>query len=155
MGMDVFGKQPISETGKYFRNNVWWWHPLWSFCECAADDLIPEDNSGHENSGWGLDACQSAQLATRLETLLECGVVRGYSEARTAALAAQPDQDCAICAGTGKRKAVPQMGAGDQPCNGCDSSGQVRPWSANYPFDEDNVREFAAFLRDCGGFEIC
>lgn len=25
MGMDVYGKEPTSETGKYFRNNVWWW----------------------------------------------------------------------------------------------------------------------------------
>ena len=28
MGMDVFGKNPTSEVGKYFRRNVWHWRRL-------------------------------------------------------------------------------------------------------------------------------
>ena len=32
MGMDVFGKNPTDEKGAYFRNNVWFWHPLWDYC---------------------------------------------------------------------------------------------------------------------------
>lgn len=24
MGMDVYGKAPSSQTGEYFRNNIWW-----------------------------------------------------------------------------------------------------------------------------------
>jgi hypothetical protein len=28
MGMDVYGKEPKSDKGEYFRNNVWWWRPL-------------------------------------------------------------------------------------------------------------------------------
>jgi hypothetical protein len=31
----------------------------------------------------------------------------------------------------------------------------VRPWENCYPQDEENVRAFVAFLKACGGFEIC
>ena len=31
MGMDVYGRRPKSERGEYFRNNIWWWHPLADF----------------------------------------------------------------------------------------------------------------------------
>lgn len=51
MGMDVIGQSPVSERGEYFRNNVWWWHPLWEYCERLAPDLIPSDNLGHYNDG--------------------------------------------------------------------------------------------------------
>lgn len=53
MGMDVFGQSPISERGEYFRNSVWWWHPLWEYCERLAPDLIPHDNPGHYNDEIG------------------------------------------------------------------------------------------------------
>jgi hypothetical protein len=33
MGMDVYGKAPTVEEGKYFRNNLWWWRPLWTYVE--------------------------------------------------------------------------------------------------------------------------
>ena len=36
MGMDVYGIAPTSERGEYFRNNVWWWRPLWDYC-CEVD----------------------------------------------------------------------------------------------------------------------
>jgi hypothetical protein len=28
MGMDVYGKKPTTEEGKYFRNNIWFWGML-------------------------------------------------------------------------------------------------------------------------------
>ena len=26
--------------GVYFRNNVWWWRPLWNYCYAVAEDII-------------------------------------------------------------------------------------------------------------------
>ena len=26
--------------GIYFRNNVWWWRPLWNYCYNIAPDLV-------------------------------------------------------------------------------------------------------------------
>jgi hypothetical protein len=39
MGMDVYGKDAVSEKGEYFRNNVWYWRPLWNYCIEVAPDL--------------------------------------------------------------------------------------------------------------------
>ena len=30
MGMDVYGKNPINDDGKYFRANIWCWRPIYS-----------------------------------------------------------------------------------------------------------------------------
>ena len=40
-------------------------------------------------------------------------------------------------------------------CNGCQGKGSVRPFSTNYPFDLENLKEFADFCEQSGGFEIC
>ncbi len=64
-------------------------------------------------------------------------------------------EPCTICGATGKRAEPPQTGPGTLPSNGCDSSGRVLNFATHYPFDLENVREFARFLRASGGFEIC
>lgn len=154
MGMDVFGQSPISERGEYFRNSIWWWHPLWEYCERLAPDLIPHDNPGHYNDGWGLDGSASLALAERLDAALASGAVEQYAKDYTRFLAALPDEPCTICAGTGKRAEPPHTGPGPLPCNGCEGSGRRPHFATHYLFSPQNVREFEAFLRDCGGFNI-
>jgi hypothetical protein len=180
MGMDVYGKNPTSETGKYFRNNVWWWRPLWDYCVLIGgaggpgkDGPINGDTAraGHFNDGRGLGKKGSLVLAELLQTEVDAGRTAEYAKKRDAELDALPDQDCKICGGTGSRSPAPVCGPGPVPCNGCvtwesDASGdptkakrkpgngKVRPPEASYPFSVDNVREFIAFLRDSGGFEI-
>ncbi|MGP3790555.1 hypothetical protein [Pseudomonas sp. B392_1p] len=154
MGMDVFGQSPVSECGEYFRNNVWWWRPLWEYCERLAPDLIPPDNLGHSNDGWGLAGPASLILADRLAAALESGEVERYARDYTAFLEALPDEPCHICAGTGMCAEPPQCGPGTRPCNGCESTGRTPHFATRYPFSAENVREFEAFLRNCGGFEI-
>ena len=39
-------------------------------------------------------------------------------------------------------------------CNVCEGTGKVKSFSAHYPFDVDNVEEFAKFCIESGGFEI-
>lgn len=154
MGMDVYGKKPKSEAGEYFRNNVWWWHPLWSYCQDIAPALT-SDFSGHTNDGEGLDGKDSLALADLLQREIDSGRTMLYSELRKAELSALPKEKCGICAGTGKRQSPPVVGAGDTPCNGCGSTGWREPFAKSYGFNVENVQEFVLFLRDCGGFEIC
>ena len=75
-------------VGYYFRNNVWWWRPLWNYCYAVAEDLLEnnlqvkeyevDDNGetdyekyrwvpakyedGHGNSGAGLNAHYAKEL---------------------------------------------------------------------------------------------
>ena len=154
MGMDVSGKKPTTEAGGYFRNNCWWWRPLWEYCEHIAPHLTNKVKYAGSNDGDGLGARDSKKLAELLQAEVDAGKTRVYQLARDAELAAMPDETCWLCGGTGKRAEPPSVGAGVYPCNGCASTGKVRPSACNYPFDVDNVKGFIEFLRGCGGFEI-
>lgn len=160
MGMDVYGKNPDSEAGKYFRNNVWWWRPLAQYLCHVAPGLMEKVRYLHSNDGDGLGAKDSLKLALLLRQELESGRTAEYATAREAAMEALPDEPCELCKGTGIRKPVPDTGAGDPQnggvkCNSCDGKGTKRPFDTWYTFDVDNVREFCDFLEHCGGFEIC
>jgi hypothetical protein len=150
MGFDVGGVAPRSEMGKCFSRNAFWWSPLWSFCVHVAPDIIPEDNGGYFNQGWGLDAAGAIALAGRLKEALDDGYVAEYEVLRQATLDALPDEPCDHCDSTGKRT----WSYGERICLNCKGTGIMRPFVTLSPFSEENVRDFAAFLRDCGGFEI-
>ena len=117
--------------GIYFRNNVWWWRPLWDYVwklcgECdednsfalAADRIITQEQyeKGHANSGAEINAHQAELIALRLNHAIKMGWVKEYKE--------QYDVDT----------------ADDE---------------FEYPFDVDNVKAFANFCKDSGGFQIC
>ena len=120
MGMDVFGLEPRSETGAYFRANVWYWHPLASFCEVLAPDITRHCEYWHSNDGRGLNDEHSRALSAALIGAIGDGVVEGAIAAHEAFLAELPEN-------------------------------AMERW---YGFDLATAREFAAFLADCGGFEI-
>ncbi|WP_124625771.1 hypothetical protein [Burkholderia sp. Bp9012] len=154
MGMDVFGKAPTSKVGRYFRSNVWCWHPLWRYCEKIAPDIIPRNNLGHSNDGWGLDARGASALAERLARALASGETAQYERAHEAALAALPLVPCTICGGTGNRAEPPHVGPGPLHCNGCDGEGRTPHFSTYYHFSTEFLGKFEMFLRHCGGFKI-
>lgn len=165
MGMDVHGKDPAGESGEYFRRTVWTWHPLWDYCCAVAPALGARVKYGHSNDGDGLDAAHSLALSGLIRRELKSGATDRYLAARDAAVAAMPDEECPICAGTGKRKRAPDSGAGRFGCNGCGGryeeggfgepgTGRIRPGATHYRLERADVEEFAAFLEECGGFEI-
>lgn len=148
MGMDVYGKKPKSKDGEYFRNNVWWWRPLWDYC-CKIHPAC-EIVSGHYNDGDGFSNSGALKLADSLDGALESGAVADYAKSFEEQRAAIPDEECDICHGTGTRKDM----VVDKGCNKCLGKGKVRPYVALYPFSEENVREFAKFVPESGGCEI-
>jgi hypothetical protein len=178
MGMDVYGNNPTSETGDYFRLNVWWWHPLANYCCEVAPEITAPCTHWHSNDGDGLDAERAGALAEALQREISAGRTAAYEKIYTSKQEMAPNEPCDICDGTGTRKPVPErelpegdevfvmfcgpepeIGAGDPnnggiKCNGCDGTGTVRPWATNYPFSVEKVEKFVAFLRECGGFCI-
>jgi hypothetical protein len=172
MGMDVYGKNPTSDKGSYFRNNVWYWHPLWDYCLNLHGDIAGAVEHGHSNDGDGLDGDEAHELGFRLMMDIERGTTAEYEREYNAHLASLPTSDCPWCEGTGIRTddvgvehEMPTRALNDSDailfgrthgwCNGCNASGVRLAWETNYPFTVENVREFAEFLLDCGGFEIC
>jgi hypothetical protein len=151
MGMDVYGVKPKTEKGEYFRNNVWWWRPLWDFCLDNYPELAGKVENGHCNSGHGLNATDSKRLATLIKKDLESGKVHEYKIKREAYLNSLPLRGCEHCDSTGIRNDEYVKGT----CNACKGVGQVKDWATQYPFDVNNVIQFQEFLDNCGGFSIC
>jgi len=149
MGMDVIGQNPTNKEGEYFRNNVWWWHPLADYCVEIAPEITARCEYWHYNDGDGLNGRDAAALADTLQAEIDSGRCETYAKIREAELSALPNEACDICDGTGIRKPVPERVA--RASNG---SGSVRPYQCEYPFAVENVREFITFLRGCGGFAI-
>lgn len=171
MGMDVIGKNANSETGEYFRNNVWWWRPLWNYCEELHGDIVSAVEYGHSNDGDGLDAREAYALGLALEQDIESGVTAEYERKYREQMASLPMSDCQYCGATGIRtdevgvkngmptkelepEVAMLVGRTHGYCNGCRGEGKVEHFATNYGFSVENVRNFADFLMECGGFEI-
>lgn len=172
MGMDVYGKNPKSEMGEYFRRNVWGWHPLWEYVENTHPEIAALVKYGHSNDGDGLGSRDSEKLSELLLSEYESGFVFQYVQERNKALSELPLEDCEICNATGirddsvgisngfpEKELTPEVqavtGRTKGYCNGCSGVGKTEAWATNYDLEPDDVKEFALFLRDSGGFEIC
>lgn len=167
MGMDVYGSNPVSERGKYFRCTVWWWRPLWNYV-CS---IFPKavDVTGQYNNGDGLDEIDAGRLAQILERELETGKTDEYIKRYKKFQDNLPDEDCTICAGTGKYQPQPEMEIANkiieaitnekaeesETCNACKGTGRREAWAKHYPMDLKVVRDFKEFVQDSGGFRIC
>ena len=172
MGMDVYGKNAKNETGEYFRRNVWGWHPLWEYCENVHPELVESVEHGHSNDGDGLDEDGALALANALRSDIEDGTVDEYISARNKVLSELERPTCELCEGTGirsdeigvqfgmpERELSPEMailtGRTHGSCNACNGEGKKDHWATHYSVDKQDISEFADFLANSGGFEIC
>lgn len=111
------GEYELSNPGVYFRNNVWWWRPLWDYIYNATDLISEKEwNDGHMNDGLEIDEDRAKKIAEYLDYALRSGQVKDYEERYKEM---QKDE------------------------------------KYEYPFSEENVREFAIFCHESGGFTIC
>lgn len=144
-----------ANVGVYFRNNVWYWRPLWEYvCYCTPCGTVLTDEdkeNGFQNAGHEISEEKSIIIGSLLMDLVNDGSVASYELTRQMELDAQPDETCPICEGSGQRN--DKWVQGD--CNACHGKGTRRPFNTNYPFSIENVREFAEFCLMSGGFSIC
>ena len=74
MGMDVFGMNPSSEAGKYFRASIWSWPPihnaLFRTCSDLLDDELLKALAFNEGAGPN-DQRTCDEIARRLSELLK------------------------------------------------------------------------------------
>ena len=110
-------------SGVYFRNNVWWWRPLWNFVSSTCESILTERDieSGSYNDGHRISKTKADRIARRLFKMIRNGDVKAYESAYKEHL---------------------------------DSLNKDN-WDKSYPFSEDNVRQFANFCLNSGGFRIC
>lgn len=172
MGMDVYGQNPKTEEGEYFRANVWGWHPLWDYCMQVHPHLVGDSpEHGHYNDGYGLDAVSASRLGFALEQDVADGRAHAYVNARNRELASLDRPDCKYCDATGIRtdEVGVDMGMPDREldelmaaltgrthgwCNACCGEGKTDHPATNYSLEVSDIDEFAVFLINSGGFGI-
>lgn len=153
MGFDVYGQNPKNDKGKYFRANIWWWPPLWDYCEEVAPEIAKNVEYPLSNDGSGLDAQDAEALANALDMSLLTDTAIKKEAAYHARLDSFPMKECPM-------KSEEKDGAKHSPsCLFCDGEGEVHdvPMEASFtmkPFAVDLVKEFMTFCRNSGGFEI-
>ena len=152
--------------GEYFRNNVWFWRPLWVFvCNNCADILNEDDMMGGEsNSGYEISEHKAELIGRRLSALLADGTVdevhrinaldRAKAKAHNDEIKEQQNEI--------RDKVHKEHGKDVAPANYPEpyytewhNLQKQEQWSAHYPFDKENIEDFAKFCLESGGFSIC
>ena len=152
--------------GSYFRNNVWWWRPLWQFVTMICDDILTETdiNEGGFNGGHRISKTKSKRIAARIRRADKEGVIDTFQAVHDAR------RDKANKHNKKVRKELDalsdrvkkELGSDIVPMDypepyktQWDAIYAKEEWEGHYPFNADNVREFGKFSDNSGGFEIC
>jgi hypothetical protein len=138
-----------ANKGVYFRNNVWYWRPLWDYvCEVCEDVMSQEDiEAGWSNSGTEISASTIDRMTDKLMVEIALGNHFKYEEKYAKDLEESEEEECTVCKGTGERDC--------NVCNACNGKGMRKNFATNYPFSGGNVEEFVEFLMESGGIQIC
>ena len=153
--------------GYYFRNNVWWWRPLADFVLWLADEEFTEEERSrwHDNGGYRVDEKKAKVIAELLEASIDEGIAkrmedenkRKMKKAKLDNLEVQKKHDelqMIVKQKTGKDNLVPADYP--EPFNSqWNDIQKLTNYEAHYPFSVENVKDFAKFCRESGGFEIC
>ena len=61
-------KYETDNPGSYFRNNVWFWRPLWNFVVETCEDYMTVDeiDGGYSNSGHQIEEETAIYIAKKL-----------------------------------------------------------------------------------------
>ena len=152
--------------GDYFRNNVWWWRPLWDFVCNSCDDFLSEKDieKGFYNDDRKISKTKSLKIAKRLSKLIADGTVDNLERASTLAIerAEVHNKEVRIEMDTISNVCKEKHGKDLVPANYPEPYKTMwndayakEDWTASYPFNADNVKVFATFCQQSGGFTIC
>ena len=159
---EVENKNP----GRYFRNNVWWWRPLWDFVSEQCQDFLTVEDivGGGSNSGHKISKTKSLMISRRLSKVISEGLVDkidremtlkvAQAKADNEELQKEMDKVTNKCHKEHGKNLVPANYPEPYYSQWKELQGKHN-WDGDYPFNADNVKEFAKFCQESGGFEIC
>ena len=163
---EELSKFESENKGYYFRNNVWWWRPLAEYVlEHTKVITSKKKIEGFSyNDGVAISAKEAEQIAKQLYHLLQTGHTKEYAEQyeekriiaeKHNAIVQKKLDELALEAErvTGKKDIAPASFPKDLRQK-WDETYQEKEWIESYPFSVENVKEFADFCRDSGGFTI-
>ena len=129
MGMDVYGRNPSDLAGKYFRATMWSWRPIHALCMDLCSDLL--DAMGWNNGAGPSNQETCTQMASRFDRWMEHH-----------ASGQQLESELQI---TEEGRFVSEEEQAENP---------DLETKSPYEVDDEHLKEWVAFLRHCGGFEV-
>ena len=164
---EYFDKQDeyTSQSGTYFRNNVWWWRPLADYV-LTHTKVIPENEHEH----WGYNDCYEVSqqyaemISQQLDHLIKSGHCKSYADKfekqrikidiQNAKIEKELDKFCKeVEKKLGKSNLAPNQFPTEDKKK-WDKIYDKKNFNGNYPFSVDNVKEFSEFCKNSGGFTI-
>ena len=154
-----------SQSGTYFRNNVWWWRPLADYVIRFTKVVSDKDaESWHFNDNHKVNDQDAKMIAQQLEHLISTGHTKKYAEEfELLRKKAEKKNEVvekelqAFSESVKKKYNQPGWAPIDFPKKEkqqWDRILQKRNSMGNYPFNLENVKEFATFCKFSGGFTI-
>lgn len=134
MGMDVWGRNPTSPTGEYFRANVWSWRPIHALIIELWSDLLDEEMLEHlaYNCGAGPENQKiCTEMARRFEQWME-----HHAEGHTLESDLRIDK-------SGRFVREDELAANPD-----------LETESPYEVADDHLKKWIEFLWHCGGFEV-
>jgi hypothetical protein len=151
--------------GVYFRNNVWWWRPLADYVIRFTKVVSDKDaERWHFNDNHEVNDQDAKMIAQQLEHLISTGHTKKYAEEfELLRKKAEKKNEVvekelqAFSESVKKKYNQPGWAPIDFPKKEkqqWDRILQKRNSMGNYPFNLENVKEFANFCKFSGGFTI-
>lgn len=154
-----------SQSGTYFRNNVWWWRPLADYV-LTHTKVIPENEHEH----WGYNDCyevsqlNAEMISQQLDHLIKSGHCKAYEdqfeknrkiiEKHNDKIEKQLEEHCReVCFKLDKKNLAPNEFPTEDKKK-WDKIYDKKNFNGNYPFSVDNVKKFSEFCKNSGGFTI-
>ena len=161
--MDKFEQD---NKGYYFRNNVWHWRPLAQYVIEHTKVITDQKkiDGFNYNDGVEISEQEAVQIARQLKHLIKTGhtekyaeeYMAGYTQAKKNNIKVHKEMDAfqkAMDKKHGKDIAPKDYPKADyEKWNAIYSKLDI---NGNYPFHIENVKEFAEFAEQSGGFQIC
>ena len=119
-----------SESGGYFRANVWWWRRIWIFTCDACEDVMTDDDieAGNSNSGIEITKETCIKMLPLMKEAVKDGSAMEY-----------------------QKTVIEYIDSAKKDKNGFYKEDD---FMANYPFSVKFFEEFITFVESSGGFRI-
>lgn len=160
-------KFEAENVGYYFRNNVWWWRPLANLITVLNEDWLTDEQKERlqDNSGFEFSELEAIKIKLSLENVINNGWLKKAEEqwkkeAKQAELwnAQIKEQMEKLKKQAIKETAKANIIPRDYPPHlklKWDKLWKSEDKTSSYPVSLKNVKNFVAFLNECGGFKVC
>jgi len=160
-------KYHIEVPGYYFRNNVWYWRPLWDFVCSTCDDILTEKDmeGGSFNDGHKISKTKAMKIASRLRKMDKLGTLKKsediykkqkiHCDEHNKKVQKKMDSLKNEVVELTKDKNIAPKDFPRLYKKEWDRLYNQKKWTSSYPFDAQNVRAFIIFCENSGGFIIC